>query len=273
MVICPRINRDCPNRCSTIMDTNALIHYMQYLSETKYSRENYPSEQEFRRRHYHDILNDFRNVFSGIKADCSFGRFFASNLGIDEEYKGTFLYEVRFLNNLGASYQRNFLDILLNGINSHNVDRDALRDLKIKADNFTRNPNRRLSEIDYRDLSFLLGALEEINLHRNYKYLIVTGDDSFRKFVAHVKAQRRISLAGQVYLTRNVNGIMLLTHLTHLYKCCHYDDLREFRRFMLKKEIEGKPKRVKIRKRIKYEDWIFDVFEPAITEKTSLGVC
>lgn len=130
-----------------------------------------------------------------------------------------------------------------------------------------------MSEIDYRDLSFLLGALEEINLHHNYKYLIVTGDDSFRKFVAHVKAQRRISLAGQVYQTRNVNGIMLLTHLTHLYKCCHYDDLREFRRFMLKKETEGKPKRVKIRKRIKYEDWIFDVFEPVIAEKTSLGVC
>ena len=271
MVICPRINRDCPNRCSTIMDTNALIHYMQYLSETKYGPQNYPSEEEYHRRHYNDILNDFRNIFTGIKADCSFGRFFASNLGIEREYKGTFIFEVRFLNNLHRTYQQNFLNVLLNRIRRRTVNRNALRDLKSKADAFSRQRN--LSVIDDRDLSFLLGALEEIKIQSNHKYLIVTGDDSFRRFIAHVKSQGQITLAGQVYQTRNINGIMLLTQLTHLYKCCHYDDLREFRRFMLKKETEGKPKRVMNRKRIKYEDWIFDVFEPAIVEKTNLGAC
>jgi len=271
MVICPRINRDCPNRCGTIIDTNALIHYMQYLSESKYRLEKYPSEKEYKRRHYIDILKDFRNLFTGIKADCSFGSFFASNLGIEKEYKGTFIFRVKFLNNLHSPYQRNFLNVLLNNIRSRTVNKNALAALKIEADVFSRN--RGLSEIDYRDLSFLMGALEEIQSKPNHNYLIVSGDDSFRKFVAHIKSKGQISLTGHIYHTRNVNGIILLTHLTHLYKCCNYDDLREFRKFMLKKELEGREDRVKIRKRLKYEDWIFDVFEPAIAEKTSLGVC
>lgn len=271
MVICPRINRDCPNRCSTIIDTNALIHYMQYLSESKYRLEKYPSKQEYKRRHYIDILKDFRNLITGIKVDCSFGSLFASNLSIEKEYKGTFIFEVKFLNNLHTSYQKDFLDILLDNIRNRTVNRNALAALKIEADVFSRK--RKLSEIDYRDLSFLMGALEEIQSNPSHNYLIVSGDDSFRKFVAHIKSKGQIKLVGHNFQTKNVNGIILLTHLTHLYKCCHYDDLREFRKFMLEKETEGKEERVIIRKRLKYEDWIFDVFEPAIVEKTSLAVC
>ncbi len=257
---CPRISRICENHSTIILDTNTLIHYMKYLSTTKYEE-----------RNFREILNDFSQLIRLISNQCSYGRLFASELVLNREYKGTFIYEVRFLNNLSRTYQRRFTDLIETNLKIRRIQQDELSDLRPIANNFSSQ--RHLSPIDNRDLSLLIGALEEINEHPNWRFLIVTGDDSFRKFVSYVKAQNQIILAGTTFNTSNINGVIFLTYLTHLFKCCQYNELKEFRIDILMREIFGKEERVQKRKLIEYNKWIFEVYGPALLEKQSIGVC
>ena len=260
MPYCSRIRKNCENRCITIVDTNAFIHYMQYLSETKYSRSD-----------FNHILGNFRNLINVISNNCSSGKLFASGLVLKEEYKKTFIFKVEFLNNLDRVYQSKFIQILEDNLKTREVNKKSLKSLKAIADKFSAR--RRSSSIDVRDLSLLLVALEEIKDHPNWKFLIVSGDDSFRKFISNIKSRREINLAGKRFNTFNVNGVILLTYLAHLFKCCQYNDLKDFRLDILKRVIEHKNVRVKNRKLEKYNKWIFEVFGPIYKEKDSLGVC
>ena len=204
MARCRRINDNCENRRSIIIDTNALIHYTQYLSETKYSDTD-----------YHEIFRDFRDLFNTIKMQCSYRKFFVSEKVLREEYHNTFIAEVKFLNELDYYYQTRFIDVIIHNLRTRNIHRNLLTALRPIADEYSRL--RRSDHIDNRDLSLLLAALEELKDHPRWNFLIVTGDDSFRRFIPYIKNLNQITLAGTTYMTSNLNGTILLSPLNHTH--------------------------------------------------------
>jgi len=260
MARCRRINDNCENRRSIIIDTNALIHYTQYLSETKYSDTD-----------YHEIFRDFRDLFNTIKMQCSYRKFFVSEKVLREEYHNTFIAEVKFLNELDYYYQTRFIDVIIHNLRTRNIHRNLLTALRPIADEYSRL--RRSDHIDNRDLSLLLAALEELKDHPRWNFLIVTGDDSFRRFIPYIKNLNQITLAGTTYMTSNLNGTILLTLLTHLFTCCQFNEVCELRQDIFKRETEGKDDNIFRRKAIIYNKWYEDVYLPAVERKQNYGVC
>ena len=260
LVVCQRISDHCQNKNSILLDTNVLIHYMQYLSENKYN----PPKYRF-------ILNDFRNLINTIRNQCSFGSLLTSEMVHNHEYRGTFLYEVQYLNSLAAHFQEQFLQIIETDLSIKTVNNNALRDLRPIADNFSNRRN--LSRIGDNDLSLLLTALEELLTHRSWKFLIVTNDDSFRKFVAYIKSLNSLLLTHINYQTFEVNSVTLLTFLTSLFTCCLFNDLLGFKTILYNIETSGREERVKKRKQIEYREWKNKIYNTAKSKKISLGVC
>jgi len=258
---CRRIrNIICENRRNIIIDTNALIHYTQYLSETKYSN-----------TEYHDIFRDFRTLFNIIIMQCSYRNLIASEIVLREEYQKTFITEVRFLNELDTYYQTRFTNVITDNLQTRMIDRNVLAALRPIADDFSRR--RRSAHIDNRDLSLLLAALEELKDHPGWNFLIITGDDSFRRFIPYIKRLNQITLAGTTYMTSNINGTILLTLLTHLFTCCQFNEIFELRKDIFIRETKGRGDNVIRRKTNIYNKWYDKVYLPAVVKKRNYGVC
>jgi len=260
MVRCRRINDNCENRRSIIIDTNALIHYTQYLSETKYSDTD-----------YHKIFRDFRDLFNTIKMQCSYRKFFASEKVLREEYHNTFVVEVKFLNELNYYYQTRFTNVITDNLQTRMIDRNVLTALRPIADEFSRR--RRSAHIDNRDLSLLLAALEELKDHPRWNFLIITGDDSFRRFIRYIKLLNQIRFAGRTYMTSYINVTILLTLLTHLFTCCQFNEIFELRKDIFVRETKGRGDNVIRRKTNIYNKWYDKVYLPAVVKKRNYGVC
>jgi len=181
------------------------------------------------------------------------------------ELEKTLVDTVPFLNNANQRIRNKFRSLVRANLIIKTSNKGGIINLQKIARNFERRMN--FSKVGGLDLSLLQIALENVRKNEKNEFIIVTNDDAFRKFISHIHAKKELLIDGIKYKTSNINGVTLLTYLTHTFKCCNYKELKELRYDILFRQSKIPNDRVRERKVIDFLDWIDRVYIPAFNIK------